>query len=310
MRRKIEASAVWLQEHFVAVELLTCAIAIAAVVYSGLQYYSLAQEYAAVRAELASSTLAYKQITANLRERFAIVTGRNQELSDSLSLEQQKNNQFEAQLNGVKGQVDQLQTLADTDKELLQKYSKVFFLNENYEPASTTILASKYVYETKTEQRFLEKAAPFLTRMLDDAERAGVDIKVLSAYRSYGYQSSLKTEYRTTYGSGANAFSADQGYSEHQLATAVDFTTTKIGENFSSTKNGFDSSDGFKWLEENAHKYGFILSYPKGNSFYVYEPWHWRFVGTALAKRLHDEKKSFYDLDQRDIDPYLLLIFN
>ena len=135
-------------------------------------------------------------------------------------------------------------------------------------------------------------------------------MKIASAYRSFGYQGTLKSDYKTTFGSGANAFSADQGYSEHQLGTAVDVTTTKIGDNFSSATKGFDGSDGYKWLAENAYKYGFVLSYPKGNTYYVYEPWHWRFVGVALATRLHNEKKNFYDLDQREIDGYLALMFD
>ena len=113
-----------------------------------------------------------------------------------------------------------------------------------------------------------------------------------------------------TYGTGANAFSADQGYSEHQLGTAVDLTTQKDGNRFSDASGGFDSTDGYTWMTQNAYKYGFVLSYPKGNSYYIYEPWHWRFVGVALATRLHNEGKNFYDLDQREIDGYLGLMFN
>ena len=52
------------------------------------------------------------------------------------------------------------------------------------------------------------------------------------------------------------------------------------------------------------------MSYPKGNSYYVYEPWHWRFVGKELADDLYDENKKFYELDQREIDEYLLKIFD
>jgi D-alanyl-D-alanine carboxypeptidase len=86
----------------------------------------------------------------------------------------------------------------------------------------------------------------------------------------------LKSQYRVTYGAGtANSFSADQGYSEHQLGTTVDFTTPKVG----GTLTGFDKTDSYKWLQNNAYKYGFILSYPSSNGYYIFEPWHWRFVG-------------------------------
>jgi LAS superfamily LD-carboxypeptidase LdcB len=135
---------------------------------------------------------------------------------------------------------------------------------------------------------------------------SSLDLKILSAYRSFGEQGILKSGYKTFYGSGANQFSADQGYSEHQLGTTVDFTTSKLGLNFESFKN----TPEYSWLATNAYKYGFTLSYPEGNSFYQFEPWHWRFVGTKLATRLHEEGKYFYDMDQRLIDQYLISIFD
>ena len=109
-----------------------------------------------------------------------------------------------------------------------------------------------------------------------------------------------------SYGSGANKFSADQGYSEHQLGTTIDFTTLKTRNNFSA----FKSTDAYIWLTDNAYKYGFVLSYPETNGYYVFEPWHWRFVGVKLAKRLYDDKIYFYDLSQREIDEYLVSIFD
>ena len=110
-----------------------------------------------------------------------------------------------------------------------------------------------------------------------------------------------------TYGAGtANSFSADQGYSEHQLGTTVDFTNPTIGAMLTS----FEKSMGYAWLQKNAYLYGFSLSYPKGNTHFVFEPWHWRYVGVELAKKLHDEGKTLYDLDQRDIDTYLIKFFD
>lgn len=70
------------------------------------------------------------------------------------------------------------------------------------------------------------------------------------------------------------------------------------------------SSPSFEWLKEHAHDYGFILSYPKGNEHYMYEPWHWRFVGVALATSLYERKLNFYDIDQREIDSYIGKLFD
>ena len=74
--------------------------------------------------------------------------------------------------------------------------------------------------------------------------------------------------------------------------------------------SGFDKTPEYKWLKENAYKYGFIISYPAGNNYYKYEPWHWRFVGKDLASDLQKEVKFFYDLDQREIDEYLISLFD
>jgi hypothetical protein len=71
-----------------------------------------------------------------------------------------------------------------------------------------------------------------------------------------------------------------------------------------------DKTEEYKWLLDNAHKYGFILSYPKDDTYYIFEPWHWRYVGVELATKLYNEKISFYSMDQRTLDSYLLNLFN
>jgi D-alanyl-D-alanine carboxypeptidase len=117
----------------------------------------------------------------------------------------------------------------------------------------------------------------------------------------------IKNAYSVTYGAGtANSFSADQGYSEHQLGTTVDLITTGTGGKLA----GFDTKPAYTWMLENAHKYGFTLSYPKNNGFYIFEPWHWRFVGVKLATDLYEDEQHFYELDQRKIDTYLASLFD
>jgi D-alanyl-D-alanine carboxypeptidase len=129
---------------------------------------------------------------------------------------------------------------------------------------------------------------------------------VLSGFRSFDEQNTLKQNYLTQYGTGANTFSADQGYSEHQLGTTVDFTNSTIGENI----DAFESTDEFEWLKRYAYRYGFVMSYPEGNAYYQYEPWHWRFVGKDLARDLHRDEEHFYDLEQREIDSYIAELFD
>jgi LAS superfamily LD-carboxypeptidase LdcB len=140
------------------------------------------------------------------------------------------------------------------------------------------------------------KVKPFLESMILKARSENIDLFVLSSYRSFDDQAVLKKGYTVTYGKGtANQFSADQGYSEHQLGTTIDFTTNSLKGNLV----GFDKTSSYKWLQENAHLFGFTLSYPKGNEYYIFEPWHFRFVGVELATKLKNENKYFYDLDHQ-----------
>ena len=133
-----------------------------------------------------------------------------------------------------------------------------------------------------------------LRAMARAARDAGSSIAVRSAYRSYqqqastfqywvdrgGYQKALKT-------------SARKGHSEHQLGTTIDF---RSGD---SSKAPWDYPDWAKtaagtWMAQNAWKYGWVMSYPKGKtdiSCYDYEPWHYRYYGRGLAAKIHDSGK-------------------
>lgn len=229
------------------------------------------------------------------------------------ALQQEKKN-VQEQLGGVKSQVGSitgtitdLQKLSKIDPELLTKYSKVFFLSDTYAPARLVDIPPAYVYQEGRSLQIIPEALPYLQRMLDQAKADGIDLYVNSAYRSFASQKSLKGQYTVTYGAGtANQFSAEQGYSEHQLGTTVDFITTGTdGELI-----GFDTKPAYAWVTANAHRYGFVLSYPKNNGYYIFEPWHWRFVGVKLATDLHLSKAYFYTFDQRIIDTYLISLFD
>ena len=269
---------------------------------SGGGFFWFWQEVQTIRLSLASSTAALKI----KNEEIIKLTTEASELAAVLNKEKNKNNEFEEQINEINDTVGTLEKWSKTDPELLQKYSKIFFLNENYSPAELKDIDSEYLYDkTKTLQIHAEVES-FLADMLQDASEDGVDLQVVSAFRSFGYQSQLKNSYAVVYGAGtANQFSADQGYSEHQLGTTLDFTI--LGK---APFVGFDTTEGFKWLQSNAYKFGFVLSYPKGNAYYQYEPWHWRFVGENLARDLNRSGKFFYDLDQRALDPYLVKLFD
>lgn len=270
--------------------------------YAGYRSFQLTRQLAFTSSDLASTTATLQQTN----DAYASEQAKNLQLKAELSQAQDQNGTFSQQISQISTTVGSLSKLAATDPELLEKYSKVFFLSDNYVPSKLSAIDADLVFGKNTLQ-FESDALPFLTTMMDAATTDGNNLRVISAYRSFGTQTALKTTYKVTYGAGtANSFSADQGYSEHQLGTAVDFTTSKLGDAFTP----FNTTPEYSWLVTNAYKYGFILSYPKGNGYYVYEPWHWRFVGVKLATMLHVENEQFYTLDQRAINPYLLAIFD
>lgn len=275
----------------------------------GAYWYATTQTSALsqIRNSLAQATTTFEHNIAELAQKIAAAQEENALLHEQLSLERARNAEFGQRVDSLATTVNRLEKLSKTDRELLQKYSNVYFLSENFVPSPLSNIDPQYILKKDGAYQIHQEISPHLHRLLQDAEAGGAPLRILSAYRSFGKQADLKKSYKITYGSGtANQFSADQGYSEHQLGSTVDFTTAEGGENL----DVFEKSAGFAWLQAHAHEYGFILSYPKGNKYFAYEPWHWRFVGRSLAIKLFNEKRSFYDLDQREINEYLVLIFD
>lgn len=169
-------------------------------------------------------------------------------------------------------------------------------LGENFVPEELTTLTCP----TAPNRTFqLDKpAAESLHAMMIAMEKAGIkDTYVTSAYRSYEYQEDLYWGYVSKHiGQGlseeeamikASTYSARPGESEHQTGLCFDFTTESM---YGALNEKFENQEAFAWLSENAHKYGFILRYPKEKveiTGYDYEPWHYRFVGRQAATDMY-----------------------
>ena len=132
--------------------------------------------------------------------------------------------------------------------------------------------------------------ATALEQMFSAAKLDGINLQVVSAYRSYSYQQTLYSGYVSEVGqAAADEESARPGYSEHQTGLAVDIGAANgvcvLEACFGSTPEG-------EWLAANAYKYGFLLRYPADKTAitgYEYEPWHFRYIGTALSDEMHKE---------------------
>lgn len=129
-----------------------------------------------------------------------------------------------------------------------------------------------------------------LTRLLAAARSEGLDVRILSAYRSHGRQGELHAERSASVGTeAAEQLIAPPGHSEHQTGLAVDLGRSRTGVCNMDVCFG-DTAEG-RWLSANAWRFGFIERYrAEGRAVtgYAPEPWHFRFVGRELAAHMHE----------------------
>ena len=155
-------------------------------------------------------------------------------------------------------------------------------LNENYIPSDLEQIRLQYSCDNKYLRKIVKES---FERMAKDAKENGFNIIAVSAYRSYEYQEKLYNNYVKDKGFYyADMCSARAGHSEHQTGLAVDIADISLDyDNFEYTKE-------FNWVKENAHKYGFIMRYPKAKfhiTGFKYEPWHYRYVGIDIATYIY-----------------------
>lgn len=144
-----------------------------------------------------------------------------------------------------------------------------------------------------------------VTSLIDDAKRDNIELYIHSAYRPFKTQCSVfrkkvvqEMQSKATTLQQAilsvNTRSALPGESEHQLGTAADLVTDIPNLGFQLAYE-MQTTEAYRWLQLNAYKFGFVLSYPRGSARqvdqpdpktgYIFEPWHWRFIGTRNADK-------------------------
>lgn len=142
--------------------------------------------------------------------------------------------------------------------------------------------------ENEFAQPLREPAAQAAEAFIAGAADAGLDVRIISAYRDYATQVTLYDSYVARDGQeAADTYSARPGFSEHQTGLVVDLDDH--GDCYLSAC--FGETPAGVWLAEHAAEYGFIVRYPDGKqevTGFMPEPWHFRFVGTDLAQHLRD----------------------
>lgn len=147
----------------------------------------------------------------------------------------------------------------------------------------------------KPESKMLRKeASAALSELFENAMKNNFKFIAVSGYRSYSRQVYLFNNYAKNHGEEeANRFSARPGQSEHQTGLTMDVSIESL--NFKLVEELGETPEG-KWLAENAHKYGFIIRYPKGTEHitgYQYEPWHIRYLGKDLAAKVYESNLTY-----------------
>lgn len=176
-------------------------------------------------------------------------------------------------------------TNLNTNYLLVNKFN---YLDSNYIPENLELLDNSYA---KSGIYLVKEAKDNIEKLISDAKNDGMNIRVISAYRSYSYQENLYNNYVKNDGvENADTYSARPGYSEHQTGLVVD--VTRAFDDF----NNFENTNEYNWMLENAHNYGFILRYPKDKediTTYSFEAWHYRYVGVELAQKIKASNLTF-----------------
>ncbi len=170
---------------------------------------------------------------------------------------------------------------------LVNKYNK---LPDNYKPTDLVEFDRKYKI-SNYEKPMRKEAHDALVKLIDDINKENMNLWINSTFRTKDYQDGLFTKSVKNNGmEHALIYSAKARHSEHETGLAVDMSSVK------GMLDGFEKYKEYTWLQENAHKYGFIERYPKGKEWitgYAYEPWHYRYVGVEVATKIKEEGLTF-----------------
>ena len=169
--------------------------------------------------------------------------------------------------------------------------------NNNPLPEDFSVVTKKVAEDKELDER----CADYAIEMLEAAKKDGINLLVFSAYRSVQRQEENLQDYiDSLIEKGwseedaivqAHREIALPGHSEHNAGLAMDIISDDYWFDHNELDYQFEELPHFDWLIENSWKYGFILSYPKDKediTGFIYEPWHYRFVGLYHAERIHN----------------------
>ena len=180
----------------------------------------------------------------------------------------------------------------DTSLDTQMLVNKYYLLSSDYAPDDLVSVPQTYSWGELGSQKVREVAYNAFLDMWNAAEQEGYYLMINSSYRSYQDQEAVYNNYKSSSGQKyADSIAARPGSSEHQTGLAID-----IFSKTNTNRNSFTDSPEAKWLEDNAHIYGFILRYPEDKvdiTGYNYESWHFRYVGEDIATYIYEHDITF-----------------
>jgi LAS superfamily LD-carboxypeptidase LdcB len=184
------------------------------------------------------------------------------------------------------------------DPDLFTIISKEYGISKVYAPDDLVPLEDHLPYSVTVgyPSEVREIILQPLVEMISDMLEEGLQPWILSGYRSYAAQAISWDKWNRLYPDTAAIVSAQPGHSEHQLGTVIDFGSPElrgiVGDPDVEFHTYFYKTSEGEWLAENAHNYGFTISFTieafETTGFY-YEPWHFRYVGKEMAQFLRDQ---------------------
>lgn len=192
------------------------------------------------------------------------------------------------------------ETTAEEDNVDIDNQWAMFLVNnENPLPDNyDSMIKTKLVHTSWREYYMDDRMADYMINMIAAAAKDGINLEVVSAYRTIEYQQQNfdnSVQQRMDNGMTYDEAYADTakevafpGKSEHNAGLSADIMSD---EYTSMDDDGFKNTKAYEWLSQHAAEYGFILRYPEGKEAetgIIYEPWHYRFVGIYYANEVNN----------------------
>lgn len=219
------------------------------------------------------------------KEKYFIFKNLDKYLEYKKENEGKKNNEIVAIIN-TEANVDWMdnEKKTDTSKGSLMLVNRIYGLPSDYEPDDIVDVPSLYAY---TGKKISNSILNDIISLIEAGKEEGYTFVVSDGYRSYKEQENIYNNYKNSFGeSEADIYVAKPGHSDYQTGMSFDLMP------YNKVIDNPTESEEYKWLKENAHKYGFIFRFPKNKeklTRFKASIWRLRYVGTEASTVIHNE---------------------